>query len=258
MKYLIIFTFILCFLSCNKGVKGNDKIQTNDSISYFKTKEGSLIKTIYYPSKHKDSFKLRSKYVNDKLIDSMYITSNGFIYGKSISYDDKIKKVHEYLNIYGNNFLNQFWAIKDKDTLDTYGNYYDVKFRGPIEKGKYFQVEILLHKSYREKISKIFFLTPKEHYSVLKPDFSNYKEIEYDTLESVINDKIPNNETYKEDYWSKRSIVYKTGFANEGKNYIRGILVERKDTVWGDNSQFKFIDRYLYINKELNVSNVTD
>ncbi|OUS03121.1 hypothetical protein A9Q86_01505 [Flavobacteriales bacterium 33_180_T64] len=229
-------------------------IEIKDSIRYSETNDGIPTKTIYYPSKQKDSFKLRSYFIDDKLVDSMYITDNGFILGNTITFDvDEIKKIHEYLNIYGENFLNQFWCIKGKDTLDTYGNYFNINLDGSIEKNKYFQVEILLRKSYRENFSKIFFLTPKEHYSVLNSDFSNHKEIVFDTIRSVVNDGIIDNETYKENYWSKRSIVYKTGFAKGGKNYIRGILVERKDTIWGDNNEFKFIDRYLFVNEEINV-----
>ncbi|MEM9680413.1 MAG: hypothetical protein AAF901_08825, partial [Bacteroidota bacterium] len=151
------------------------------------------------------------------------------------------------------NFLNQFWLTNEKKPSETYGNYYETNFTGELEVGKYFRVELLLRESYRDSISKVFFLAPKEHYSVLKSDFSNYKEVEFDTIQSVVNDNIPNNETYKEEYWAKRSIVYNTGFAEEGKNYIRGILVERKDTSYVDENEnmIKYIDRYLFVNKEV-------
>lgn len=245
---------LIVFLSCKndkKTIVKNDAIKQSDSIFLGKNNQGLSTKSIYYPSKRKDSFRLRAFYVDGKLKDSCYITKNGFILGNRIAFDlpdDKVKSVYQYLKIDNKNFLNQYWAIDGKDTLYTYGNHYRIKFYDSIKKNKYFQVEIMLRKSYKEDFARLFFLTPKEHYSVLKLDFSNYDEIEYDTIQNLKDDNIKGNETYDQ-YWSKRTIAYKTGFAYKGINYIRGILVEQKDTLINDEK--RSIDRYLFVNEEV-------
>ncbi|WP_430409207.1 hypothetical protein [Kordia sp.] len=255
-KYLIICALIV-FLSCKhdkKAIDKNDSIKQSDSIFLGENKLGLPTKSIYYPSKRKDSFRLRAFYVDGKLKDSSYITKNGFILGNRIAFefpDDKIKSVYQYLKIDHKNFLNQYWAIEGKDTLYTYGNHYRIKFYDSIKQNKNFQVQIMLRKSYEEDFSSLFFLTPKEHYSVLKSDFSNYNEVEYDTIKSLKDDEIKGNETYDE-YWSKRTIAFRTGFADKGINHIRGILVEQRDTLM--DGEKNFIKRYLFVNEEVYVN----
>lgn len=251
---ILICLFLLLYMSCKKRTKNSIVNLTQDSIIHSKTKLGASAKIVFYPSKQKDSFKYREYYIEDELKDYCYISDNGFILGNKFSFDGEIKSVREYLNIDSKNFLNQFWTIKDKDTFSR-SNFYQIKIFDSIKKNKHFGLQIVLKKSYRENFTNLFFLIPKKHYSVLKADFSNYKEIEFDTIHSLMNDKIPNNEVYKEDYWNKRAVSFKTGFADSGKNHIRGILVERKDSIFNDNkgNKSKFIDRYLFVNKEVYV-----
>ncbi|MDD7885618.1 hypothetical protein [Flavivirga sp. 57AJ16] len=95
------------------------------------------------------------------------------------------------------------------------------------------------------------YLRPKKEFE-LKEDFSNYKEIEYDTFPSLISGSSNEKRNYNE-YWAKRIVTYGEYFKNSGDNFIRGILVERKDSIYGNNNEFKYKDRYLFVNKKISV-----
>lgn len=254
MKKIFIITFLLC-VSCKKDNNSNEiKNILSDSIVYSKYRNGDITKTIFYPSRQKDSFKLRSYYINEKLVDSMYITDSGYKTGNAFVYkEDGTVLVYEHLN---SKSVNQFWAIKDRDTLSNYGNYYIINSKDSIKKNTYFNIEILLKRSFREDFTELFFLLPKKGSPHLKTDFSNMQSVKFDTLRSIVNDEFLDNKLYKEDYWNKRSIVYSTGFANSGVNYIRGVLVEKKDSLHTNKNgnKLKDIATYLYVEKEVYVT----
>ncbi|MDD7885619.1 hypothetical protein [Flavivirga sp. 57AJ16] len=157
-KHLWVLS-LMVFIGCIKNKKANDddSIVRNDSVFYSTNDEGAKTKTIYYPSKKEDSFRLRSYYENDKFIDSGYFSKNGFIKGNLISINnDGIKIVYEYINIDGSSTVNQFWSIKENDTLQLYGNYYAVKVFDSIKKQKHFQVQIALVKANDDNFSNLF------------------------------------------------------------------------------------------------------
>jgi hypothetical protein len=256
MKSSLLVILVICLLSCNyKKSEENNLVDNrlNDTIFYGKTESGLDLKTIVYKSKQIDSFKLRVRYIDDVFTDSMYISENGFIKGKSFSnIGDGIRRVSEYLNINGENYLNQFWTIEGKDTLG-YGNNYHIRVnRFPEEEGE-LQIEILLTESKNKIFSKLYFIYPKGgDFSKLNSDFSNYRDIQFDTIYNLITYNKTNNNTYDE-YWSKRSVIFNMNFNEKKDNYLRGILIERKDTSYTDINDNKIIhlERYLYINKDL-------
>ncbi|WP_046759297.1 hypothetical protein [Kordia jejudonensis] len=252
MKKILFILISFCFLSCDidnkKANDTSDNILT-DTIFYGKTKNGIPKKTIYYESKKIDSFKLRSRYEDGKLIDSMFISEKGYLFGKSINYlKNGIRRESEYLTIDGKNFLNQHWMIKKNDTLD-YGNNFHIRTT-ELNKNGDIQIEIILRMSNYKDFSNLFFLYPKDgNFQKLNSNFSNYKEIQYDTIQNLAFYE-KDLKVYDE-YWSKRSIVFNMNFKN--KKYLRGILIERKDTSFIDSekNKIKFIDRYLFINKKI-------
>lgn len=249
MKRYFLIIFALIILGCKKNVKPLDKeFQNNDSIVY-SLKNGIETKTIYYPSKKTDTFVLRSYYENNKLIDSGYFSKKGFIKGNLISFEsDSIRTVYEYINIDGASTVNQFWKIKGSDTLSSAGNFYEISIFDSVKQEKPFQVQIALSMPIDENFTEVYFLRPKEGYN-LNSNFTNYNDIKYDTIRSLIH-KLPKGNDFYDEYWSKRIVAYRELFKNTGVNYIRGILVEKNDSLAG-SVDYKSKERYLFVNKKV-------
>ncbi|MBQ0767770.1 MAG: hypothetical protein KBT58_00650 [Bizionia sp.] len=191
---------------------------------------------------------------SNSLKDSTYISDNGFETKKVVeNLENGVRREIEYLNIDGEKFMNQYWTIKGKDTLDI-GNNYHIRINDFQIKDKGLQVEILLRLSAYKNFSNLYFILPKGGgFSKLNSDFSNYKEIEYDTIYNLISYEYPNNSGYNE-YWAKRSVVFELNPYENDDIYLRGILIEQKDTTFIDKNNNKIIqlERYLYVNEKIN------
>ena len=256
MKKICFTICIFCLISCNTDKNKRNSAFTNklnDTILYGKTEDQLPLKTIYYKSKQIDSFKLRVRYINEILKDSMYITDNGFLSKKKVvNLGNGVRKEVEYLNIDGENFTNQFWTIKGKDTLD-YGNNYGIRITDFQDKKEGLQVEIFLRLSVNKNFDKLFFIFPKGgDFSKLNSDFSNYREIEYDTIYNLISYKDPSNEGF-DYYWSKRTVVFSLKSKENNENYLRGILIEQKDTsyIYKKKDSIKRLERSLFVNEKI-------
>jgi hypothetical protein len=255
-KIVTLFLILVCCLSCKKESQKLVQItgKQADTIILGMSESGVKTKTIYYPSMKVDSFNLRAYYEDGVLKDSCYISKSGYVFGKRYSFkEDGVVLIHEYLF---DNTLNQYWAVRGSDTLNNYGNHYTIRSEDTANLNQKFQVEILLRKAYRDDFNSLFFVYPRKgEENQLKDDFSNFREIEYDTIRSLSDDEIPNNEFY-DSYWSKRAILFRTGFSKKGLNKVKGILVERKDSLFQDKNdkQKKFIERYLFVSKDIYVN----
>lgn len=253
MRKVIFFVFFLSIISCKKDKTSDGKINTvNDTIFKGTNEQGLPFKTIVYQSKKRDSFELRARYINGVLKDSMYVSKYGFIDGKAYVYiDEQLRKEIEYLNIKSESFLNQFWMISNKDTLDI-SNYYNVRFLNLLKEENTFQIEIILRASKNKNFDKLFFIYPENgKFSKLNADFSNYNSIVYDTIFNISS--YNNNNSY----WSKRTVAFDIEGEEGKERYLRGILVERKDTSYVDShgNKLKYLDRLLFVNKKMHNGN---
>ncbi|TPV31154.1 hypothetical protein FJ651_15430 [Paucihalobacter ruber] len=251
--YLILIFLILtsCKKNSNKDFLDSEKI--NDSILLQIDNAGAENLVIDYPSKQKDSFKLKVRYRNGILLDSSYITDSGVRTGKHYRYNkDSILFIHEFL---ANGTLNQYWSIKGNDTLGGYGNHYNIFTKDTVKVNELFKFQIILRLSYEKNFSSLFFVYAENGFELLNEDMSNLRDIDLDTIYNLYQDEFDDNDNIFDDYWSKRAIMFRHEFQTVGDKIIRGVLVERKDSTFisADGDKLSFLERYLLVNKSIHV-----
>jgi len=171
----------------------------------------------------------------------------------------QIDSIVEYKTVYGKPYSNQVWVINSKkDTLEHKGNYFNSFLKDTINLGEIYRLHFFLFQPFFSYDSDIEIVLPK--YDVdLNFDYSNFNEIERDTLKSLKNDNIPHPEIPK-DYFLNLQVQFGLKYNDSGKKRIRGVLIEYinnfnnakfPDSVYRQERRL-FFDKKFYIKDTIN------
>ena len=240
MKYIFLFIITAILLSCSK--EGNAAIEYDkngkiisktypsldlsrpiDSIIYFKnnkvdykvifkTKEDVFVK--YYDPKEK----LICEGNTNKKIRAgkwKYYRENG-----------SLDKIIEYINLCGQQYVNQGWYFKENgDTIFRNSNYVNIK----IDNGNF-----KINEKHEFKFDYKKILGPKsELILMISPD---------------VDDKFCNIEkiNMSKQYSKVNQIIAKIGFATAGKKTLRGYITEFQDSIKTREKMPKIAERRVY------------
>ncbi len=240
MKYILLFLLIINLMSCSKGentvinYNKNGKLISKtypslelsrpiDSIIYFKnnkvdykvifkTKEDVFVK--YYDPKEKliCEGNTTKKMRNGKW---KYYRENG-----------SLDKVIEYINLCGQQYVNQGWYFKENgDTIYRKSNFVNIK----ISNGNF-----KINEKHEFKFSYKKILGPKSEFMLMiSPD---------------VDDKFCNIEkiNISKQYSKVNQIIAKIGFATAGKKTLRGYITEFQDSIISGEKMPKIAERRVY------------
>ncbi len=163
-----------------------------------------------------------------------------------------LSEVLQYINLGGEEYLNQGWHFdKKEDTIVGKGNYLEFRLSKDTV-NIYEPVKILVNLkepllSYK---SDVFVGIPKGSLSDINEDFSNIKEVEWDTLPSIKKEGILDNHEKYNLY-----VSFGLEFNEPGTKYIRGFLSENNEIKPNEISQdsFDMKERKIYFAKKVYV-----
>lgn len=245
MKCFFNFLLIILLISC-------------------KDTENANIKKMYFPSKNlkyevgisngRYEGRYMEYYENGNLkVEGNY--TNGFKNGLFTYYHDKgklLKEVREYIIVKNSSYLNQRWLFNKKgDTLKK-SNYYTLMTKNTLKKDKQV-LHIYLEEPFFSYDSELFFCIPRKE-GILKNDFSNQNAIEWDTILSLSN-WFKNQNKYRD---RNHDIIFDLDYETTGKKRLRGILVEKMIKPKKDTSDYDFVTRNIYFDKEFFIENGND
>ncbi len=223
-----------------------------DTSYFYYDNDLNIIKGKIYHSlnKEKDSGFVYNE--NNKLISKGLLNKSGIKIGKWYFFYNTggLKEVIEYFNINQKEFVNQRWRYNKKGKLDpSKSNFFEIKTSSDtISKNEEIKLLFNLTQPFFSKKSRFYAIIPIDQ-SKLKIDFSNFNNIEKDTVLSL------NEEGRSRDYDKhNHSLIFSMSYKESGMKHIRGVLIERIENDSFDvNDSIKYKKRYLYFNKNLYV-----
>lgn len=253
-KYIISCIVILLLLSCNKNnnrltdyfKNGNPKtsyIYDNDmkcdsSIHYYENKK-LVIKAIKL-WKNNVPYYQRNYFETGRIKSEGYLFNDTLRIGKWFFYSTEGYKseIIEYLNINSTSYSNQGWKLNRKGDTIAGGNYYKLlHFPDTLIYKQNGRVHFQLVQGLLE--GEAFICLPKDGISS-RSDFSNEYEIEWDTIYNISRE-FKKNVKYKN---TKKDIIFNLNSDQEGKNSLRGYLLELLDIKKTDT--LDYVTRKIY------------
>jgi len=239
MKNYIIILFI-CFIlfSCKK--EKNKEFYKNGNLKaiHYGSKE-KIDSSIYYFEKNDNSIHYKKYYLNDTIYKKIYhfnnvIQSKGYVdsldnhIGKWYFYNStgKLVLINEYLNISGEEYLNQSWKIKEKDTLFEQSKFVEFLFnKDTIRLNEPLRAAGYLRTGLFGSNSDFYILLSKGYESKYEKNFINEKLIKIDTFLSLKFDTI-NQVYFNKKFNPKKIVSFGKWFKTTGDKVVRGIGVE--------------------------------
>ncbi|OBX18704.1 hypothetical protein LX77_03891 [Gelidibacter algens] len=154
--------------------------------------------------------------------------------------------IYEYMNINGEEYLNQTWLKNSKG--DTVGGYHYKleKLKDTIKVNEGIILRLYLSGWMLSDSSDLSLVLPLKH-EKFKDDFSNLNQIKTDTVYSLKYDSINNH--FKE-MPLNHMLMFGYEFDTSGEKTLRGILVEKELL---NNDKWKSKERYIYFDKKIMV-----
>lgn len=286
-KKYIFLIIIGLFFSCSKREKIIEKYNNKTIKAIYYKKDGILdglykefyedgnIKTehifrkgkkidssvFYFPN---DVERKRVIYYSDSLDFNTYydknnsILSQGYTFNSNINFrvgkwaflKKEIDSIVEYINVNNEPYVNQVWILnKEKDTIYNRGNFFEIYMKDSILINELVHIRCYLRLPYYDYDSEMEVIIPK-NVNELCHDYSNWDEIEKDTLYSLKNDRIPHRNIPSEvpkNHFADFGFIYE----KPGKKEIKGAIVEylnygRNDSVIKYNRKL-FFEREVYV-----------
>lgn len=206
--------------------KYRDGARVDSSFYYYKTAD-RRIKRIKY-NYIEDTLQIKDYAVNGVLIREGSMLQNENKIGKWFLYreDGTLSEVLEYIDLDGKEYLNQGWHFdKKEDTIPNKGNYLKFKFsKDTVHLYEPIKVLVKLQQPLLSYNSEVYICIPKGSFDEVNDNFSNLREIEWDTLPSIKNEKIIEN-------YNKYNLYVSFGleFNKPGIKHIRGFLSENNE-----------------------------
>lgn len=155
-----------------------------------------------------------------------------------------IREVQEFFIVNGSSYLNQNWLLnKEQDTLAK-GNHYEMLSKDTLNYDQQ-RIYFFLKQPYFSYDSDFFVCIPRND-EELEDDFSNENTIKWDTIESLAK-RFRNQGKYKD---RNHDVVFDLDYLSAGNKRLRGVLIE-KQSVKNDTSNYDFVTRKIYFDKEL-------
>lgn len=250
---LNLFVTILLLHSCKNSNKTDSK---ND------TKKAEDTIYVFYNNSNKGNLKQRIIKVNDSIDKVEYFFRNGLIdkegeilydkykYGKWVYYayenENYDKQIIEYKFIDSIEYLNQIWYVDSfNDTIG--GNYLKhTKINNNYMLGDTLNIQFYMHTPLVNNDAKLNLIyATNEKFNLF---FSNQNEIEKDTVMSIYEiNNLKGNELEKYKRWVDMNYI----LTKKGKHWIRNILVEKFDSIYGDTLSSQI--RKVYFEKKIHV-----
>ncbi len=174
--------------------------------------------------------------------------------GKWKYYDnDKgyIKEIREFFIIKGSTYLNQNWLLNEEQDTLLKGNHYKMMSSDTLDYEQQ-RVYFFLKQPYFSYDSNLIVLIPRND-DELEDDFSNENIIKWDTIDNLAN-RFRNQEKYGD---RNHDVVFDLDYLSVGKKRLRGILVE-KQNIKTDTSNYEFVTRNIYFDKEFYIEEKND
>lgn len=174
--------------------------------------------------------------------------------GKWKYYDnDKgyIKEIREFFIIKGSTYLNQNWLLNEEQDTLLKGNHYKMMSPDTLDYEQQ-RVYFFLKQPYFSYDSNLIVLIPRND-DELEDDFSNENIIKWDTIDNLAN-RFRNQEKYGD---RNHDVVFDLDYLSVGKKRLRGILVE-KQNIKTDTSNYEFVTRNIYFDKEFYIEEKND
>lgn len=220
-----------------------------DSSQYFYEEPKNLVnKAKYYYAK--DTLKIVEYFPDGSKQREGLTLSNGIRIGKWSLYrqDGTLSEVLQYISLAGEEYLNQGWHFDKKgDTITGKGNYLEFKLsKDTVDIYEPVKILVNLKEPLLSYKSDVFVGIPKGSLNDIDEDFSNMKEIEWDTLPSVKDEGILDN-------YEKYNLYVSFGleFNEPGPKHIRGFLSENKEIKPNEISKdsFDMKERKIYFDE---------
>jgi len=197
-----------------------------DSSQYYYEEPKNIVnKTKYYYAN--DTLKIVKYFPEGSKQREGFTLRDGNRIGKWSLYkqDGKLSEVLQYINLGGEEYLNQGWHFdKKEDTIVGKGNYLEFRLsKDTVDMYEPVKILVNLKEPLLSYKSDVFISIPKGALSDVNQDFSNIQEVEWDTLPSIKNEGILNN-------YEKYNLYVSFGleFNEPGAKHIRGFLSENK------------------------------
>lgn len=256
IKILCTLLLVIIITSCeNKNVNSNPyseyfengniksktySIESGDSIiNYFRNRKDTISSIITYSN---DSLARKINFYPDEKIKSI-----GDLFADTLKtgiwqyYHSKgyIEDSREYYIIDNTSYLNQRWVLNSKgDTIR--GNFFEIKFNDTILLGEKNRFHFFLKEPLLSNDSEAFVILPKKGQQ-LKKDFSNQKEILWDTIFDI-GLKNSENVNLKD---RRRDVIFDVFTVDSGENELVGIFIEKNTN---NNNTSDFTTRNIYFN----------
>lgn len=131
----------------------------------------------------------------------------------------------EYLKIDGKEYANQIWLVnKNNDTIG--GNYFNIYLNDTTKLGDVTRIKFELIEPAISKDSDIYVLLPVDGRK-LKDDFSNFFDLDLDTIQSLKNDGIPHPELTDLGLNLNHIIEFGIEYAKTGEKRVQGVISEK-------------------------------
>jgi hypothetical protein len=203
---------------------------------------GDFIKVIDY-------FQNGSKKREGKVLASRNRIGKWSLYSE----DGILSEVLEYIDLGGEEYLNQGWHFDKKgDTIIGKGNYLQFKFsKDTVAIFEPVKILAFLKEPLLSFDSDVFICIPKGALDEVNVDFSNLPNVEWDTLPSVKNEKI-----VKDYEMYNLHVSFGLEFNKPGIKHVRGFLLESNEIEPNGKSKdsFDMKERKIYFDKEIYVS----
>ncbi|MGG5507365.1 MULTISPECIES: hypothetical protein [unclassified Myroides] len=228
----------------------NGKI--GDSIVEFYDTPKLIVKSIQYNLKE-DSIKKVFYSKEGKKLEEGILYKHKRIGEWNFYDDDQVSKKLEYLIVNGEQYVNQGWYYdKEGKIRKNIGNHIKIEMKSDtVNVNEIVKVLITLEMPLFSFDSDVVVYIPKDYTHELKSDYSNFYEIEMDTLLSLKNEK-----RQKEYNSYNLQVLTALKFSKRGQYNFRGVLQEIHPNYENSGIDLNLNDsiaRKIYFNKTIYV-----
>lgn len=258
MKKILFITFLILLSSC----KQQNKLDNLDSFTAYDLSDSPEYKIEYYKNSENKPLRIQIfkedydsiifKYRNGNIFKEGKLTKNGIRFGKWNLYDNSgiLREIREFINFNGKPILNRVWFLNEKgDTLawreqdsifnqpeflndtiaqrNTTFNYFHFS-KDTLNITEPLRAIAEINTQPLDKYgSTIIVLLAKEDNN-FNEDFSNYREVKFDTFLSAAKDTL-NRFMFRENQYDK-VVAFWRKFNTPGKKILRGYVQEKTDS----------------------------
>ncbi|NAY93487.1 hypothetical protein GTQ34_16365 [Muricauda sp. JGD-17] len=151
----------------------------------------------------------------------------------------------EFLKINGRDYVNQIWLVnKERDTVG--GNYFNMYLNDTTKLGEVTRIRFELAQPAISKDSEVYVLLPVE-VSDLEEEFSNFFDLELDTVHSLKNDGISHPKLADSGLKLNHIVEFGIEYSTPGKKRIKGIISEKGLFNGKESERRLFFDESIWI-----------